>query len=109
MSTVSGLLLETDLAMKPFLEQTVVRQGSSVFCEAKVPKPNGSECSRRSGMSVFAGKARPRYPSFIENMDLFSYAELCEYFLEYVVGAGFARYFTEMLKGLAELKGDKFG
>jgi len=24
-------------------EQTVVRRGSSVFCEAKVPKPNGSE------------------------------------------------------------------
>jgi|GEM_PF-4776882 len=48
MSTVSGLLLETDLAMKPFLEQTVVRQGSSVFWEAKVPKPNASECSRRS-------------------------------------------------------------
>jgi len=36
-------------------EQTVVRQGSLVFCEAKVPKPNASECSRRSGMSVFAG------------------------------------------------------
>ena len=37
-------------------EQTVVRRGSSVFCrKAKVPKPNASECSRRSGMSVFAG------------------------------------------------------
>ncbi len=44
-------------------EQTVVRRGSSVFCEAKVPKPNASECSRRSGMSVFAGDVPVPYSS----------------------------------------------
>ena len=38
-------------------EQTVVRRGSSVFCEAKVPKPNASECKPLERMSVFAGKS----------------------------------------------------
>jgi hypothetical protein len=43
LETVSGWLLETNLAIKPPLKQTVVRRGSSAFCcQAKVPESNTS-------------------------------------------------------------------
>ncbi|OPX98658.1 MAG: hypothetical protein A4E62_03024 [Syntrophorhabdus sp. PtaU1.Bin002] len=45
-------------------KQTVVRRGSSAFCcQAKVPKSNASEWSRRSARSVFAGIFRHRCSS----------------------------------------------